>query len=78
MATLKEILICFFGEGDERTKLIIFFIATMILMFGLTALCGLLGLQSNTECIRYETRAVMMGKGLGSTRVCVESREIYP
>jgi hypothetical protein len=78
MATLKEILICIFGEGDERPKLIAFFIATMILMFGLTALCGLLGLQSNTECIRYETRVVMMGKGLGSTRVCVESREIYP
>ena len=78
MTIFKEILICIFGEGKERPKLILSFIGMLILGFALTALCGLLGLQSNTECIRYETRVVMMGKGLGSTRVCVESREIYP
>ena len=78
MAIVKEILICIFGEGKERPKLILSFIGMLILGFALTALCGLIGFKTNTECIRYETRMVMMGKGLGSKRVCVESRQLYP
>jgi hypothetical protein len=78
MEVIKEILICFFGEGKERPRLIAFFICMAALMFGLTALCGFIGLQESTECVRYETRVIMMGKSLGSTRVCVESRNLYP
>ena len=78
MEVIKEILICIFGEGKERPKLILSFIGMLILGFGLTALCGIIGWQPSTECVRYETRMVMMGKGLGSTRVCVESRNLYP